>query len=138
MKDFEKIVQDVLNFREETKIGQKKLAEEIVEKTIKSFSDFSVKYITLSLSKNQKRIIINLYGNDSKKVNTFFYGGLCDGIRVLDNVKYILQNNEAIENTFKIVFQNNSYYDIKVKLLYDLKNNLNAERRRNSAFFAFI
>ena len=45
--------------------------------------------------------------------------GLCDGIRVLDNVKYILQNNEAIENTFKIVFQNNSYYDIKVKLLYD-------------------
>lgn len=119
MKDFEKIVQDVLNFREETKIGQKKLAEEIVEKTIKSFSDFSVKYITLSLSKNQKRIIINLYGNDSKKVNTFFYVGLCDGIRVLDNVKYILQNNEAIENTFKIEFQNNSYYDIKVKLLYD-------------------
>ena len=111
MKDFEKIVQDVLNFREETKIGQKKLAEEIVEKTIKSFSDFSVKYITLSLSKNQKRIII--------KVNTFFYGGLCDGTRVLDNVKYILQNNEAIENTFKIEFQNNSYYDIKVKLLYD-------------------
>ena len=54
MKDFEKIVQDVLNFREETKIGQKKLAEEIVEKTIKSFSDFSVKYITLSLAKTKK------------------------------------------------------------------------------------
>ena len=118
MKNFEKIVQEVLNCRQKIIREQNELAEEILEKMIKSFSDFNVKYITLFLSKKEKRIIIIMYGKDSNEIDQFSYEELYDGERVLEHIKYMLQDVAIIKNKFDIKFLNNSECNIRLKICY--------------------